>query len=74
LFAFYVIVDYVANGTGLRGWPSLMGAILFLGGVQLVTLGIVAEYIWRISEESKGRPLYLVRERFGIDAPAQHET
>jgi glycosyltransferase involved in cell wall biosynthesis len=62
----YVILDHVIVGTDLKGWPSLMAAILFLGGVQLLTLGIVSEYIWRISEESKGRPLYIVRERLGV--------
>jgi polyisoprenyl-phosphate glycosyltransferase len=66
-FGIYVVIDYVAQGTALRGWPSLMAAILFLGGIQLLTLGIVGEYIWRISEESKGRPLYLVRERVGTE-------
>jgi dolichol-phosphate mannosyltransferase len=66
-FGIYVIVDYAINGTALRGWPSLMAGILFFGGVQLLTLGVVAEYIWRISEESKRRPLYLLRERLGLD-------
>jgi dolichol-phosphate mannosyltransferase len=66
-FGVYVVIDYFINGTGLRGWPSLMAGILFFGGVQLLTIGIVAEYIWRISEESKGRPLYLVRAQVGMD-------
>ncbi len=63
---FYVIADHFAAGGNLRGWPSLMTVILFLGGVQLLTLGILGEYIWRISEESRQRPLYLVREKLGI--------
>ena len=71
LFGVYVLVDYLASGTALRGWPSLMGAILFLGGLQLAAIGIVAEYIWRISEETKRRPLYLVRERLGVDVPRE---
>jgi glycosyltransferase involved in cell wall biosynthesis len=65
-FALYVIAEHFVVSSNLRGWPSLMAAILFLGGVQLLTLGVVGEYIWRISEESKRRPLYLVRERLGI--------
>jgi glycosyltransferase involved in cell wall biosynthesis len=69
LFVIYVILDYAIAGTALRGWPSLMAAILFLGGVQLVTLGVIGEYVWRIAEESKRRPLYLVRERIGVDEP-----
>jgi glycosyltransferase involved in cell wall biosynthesis len=69
LFAIYVMIDFFVSGTALRGWPSLMAAILLLGGVQLLTLGIVGEYIWRISEESKRRPLYLVRDRLGVEEP-----
>jgi polyisoprenyl-phosphate glycosyltransferase len=73
LFGIYVIVDYVANGTALKGWPSLMLAILFLGGVQLLTLGIVAEYIWRVSEESKSRPLYIARDTIRIELRSAHD-
>jgi len=67
-FGVYVIIDYLVAGTELRGWPSLMAAILFLGGAQLVTLGVIGEYVWRTSEESKRRPLYLVREGIGLPA------
>jgi glycosyltransferase involved in cell wall biosynthesis len=73
-FGFYVIAEHFDVGNNLKGWPSLMAAILFLGGVQLLTLGIVGEYIWRISEESKERPLYLVRDKLGIVGEADDET
>jgi glycosyltransferase involved in cell wall biosynthesis len=49
------------------GWATLLIAVLFLGGVQLVSLGIIGEYIARIYGEVKERPLYLVRERIGFD-------
>jgi dolichol-phosphate mannosyltransferase len=65
-FGIYIVIDYLAAGTELRGWPSLMAAILFLGGAQLITLGVLGEYLWRTSEESKRRPLYLVREGIGL--------
>jgi glycosyltransferase involved in cell wall biosynthesis len=48
------------------GWATLLIAVLFLGGVQLVSLGIIGEYIARIYGEVKERPLYLVRERIGF--------
>jgi polyisoprenyl-phosphate glycosyltransferase len=53
--------------TGLvKGWTSTMIAIYFIGGVQLVCMGIIGEYVGRIYGESKRRPLYVVRERWGF--------
>jgi polyisoprenyl-phosphate glycosyltransferase len=49
------------------GWASLMTAVLFIGGVQLFTIGILGEYISRIFDEVKERPLYLIREKIGFE-------
>ena len=53
-----------------RGWASLFVAVLFMGGVQLLSLGVMGEYLGRIYTEVKRRPLYAVQERLGFDAGA----
>ena len=65
-----VVVVYLRlrHSFDLPGWASLMVILLFLGGIQLVTIGIVGEYIARIYEEVKFRPLYLVARRLGFSA------
>ena len=52
----------------VRGWTSTVIAIWFVGGVQLICMGIIGEYVGRIYGESKHRPLYVVRERMGFEA------
>jgi len=60
-----VVFQTVVLGKSVPGYPSLMVAILFLGGVQLLSLGVIGEYLSRMFLEVKSRPLYLVRERLG---------
>ena len=57
-----VIVKTLLFGNSVAGYPSLMTVILFLGGVQLMTLGVIGEYLGRIFNETKRRPLYLVEQ------------
>lgn len=70
LFAFiymiYVIVKALLYGDPVSGFPTLLSVMLFLGGIQLLALGIIGEYIGRIFHETKGRPVYLVREYNGM--------
>lgn len=57
-----------------RGWASLFVAVLFMGGVQLLTLGVMGEYLGRIYTEVKRRPLYAVEARLGFAAGDEHSS
>ena len=58
-------------GADLPGYTSIMAAILFLGGLQLVALGLIGEYLGRMHAETKGRPLYVVSDLVGLDGDAR---
>jgi glycosyltransferase involved in cell wall biosynthesis len=64
-FALFLIVRTLISGVQVPGYASLMVAVLFLGGLQLLSLGILGEYVGRIMIETKNRPLYVVREQVG---------
>ena len=61
VYSIYVLIMY-ARGNTITGWASMMLVILFLGGIQLLSLGIIGEYIAGIFNETKKRPLYFIRE------------
>ncbi|MBD2091032.1 glycosyltransferase family 2 protein [Microcoleus sp. FACHB-1515] len=67
VYGTFLIIRTLILGADVPGFASIMVAVLFLGGVQLITLGILGEYLGRVYEEVKGRPLYLVRDRYGLD-------
>lgn len=73
VFAFFYGVFIIAfkllHGIAVPGYASLMAAVLFLGGIQLLTLGILGEYIGRIYDEVKQRPLYVIHKTYGFDNP-----
>lgn len=62
VYIIVIILQTIFSDSHLGGWPSTMAVILFLGGVQLISLGIIGEYIGRIFIETKNRPLYLIEE------------
>jgi glycosyltransferase involved in cell wall biosynthesis len=66
------VVERLMGVEGLvKGWASVLVAILFIGGVQLICMGIIGEYVGRIYGESKRRPLYVLRERLGFESAPQ---
>lgn len=66
LYGLFLLLKTLIFGIDLPGYASTIVTILFLGGIQLITLGVIGEYIARIYEEVKGRPLYLIRETYGF--------
>lgn len=66
-YAAFLIVRTLILGVDVPGYASLMVVVLFMGGINLLTLGIIGEYLGRAYMEVKGRPLYLVRESHGFD-------
>lgn len=70
VYGIYLVGKTLWLGVDLPGYASTITLVLFLGGLQLLSLGVVGEYIARIYDEVKGRPLYVVRARYGIGPPA----
>ncbi|MBL8445825.1 MAG: glycosyltransferase family 2 protein [Zoogloeaceae bacterium] len=71
LYGSFLVLRTIVMGRDVPGYASIMVAILFLSGIQLISLGVLGEYIGRIFTEVKGRPLFLVAERvgFGMEEP-----
>jgi polyisoprenyl-phosphate glycosyltransferase len=67
LYAIVLAIRKIFHDVDVPGYTSLMVVLLFLGGIQLITLGILGEYMGRVYNEVKGRPLYVVRELHGFD-------
>ncbi len=66
---YVIIVDYLIVGTGVPGYATLVSLVLLFGGIEMVVLGIMGDYMARDYIEEKRRPLYIVRERIESDMP-----
>jgi dolichol-phosphate mannosyltransferase len=62
-YAILVAVRALLYGSAVQGWPALMCVVLIVGGVQLVMLGVLGEYLWRTFDETRGRPRYIIEKR-----------
>ncbi|MEK7778856.1 MAG: glycosyltransferase family 2 protein [Pseudomonadota bacterium] len=65
VYGCWIVLKTLMLGVDVPGYASLLTAILFLGGIQLMGIGVLGEYIGRIYSESKQRPIYIVRQRYG---------
>ncbi|WP_038002431.1 glycosyltransferase family 2 protein [Syntrophorhabdus aromaticivorans] len=64
LYSVSIFFSWLRGGTPFSGWAPIMIVILFVGGLIMVMLGVIGEYVWRINEEVRKRPNYVVRDRF----------
>ena len=69
VYAFFLVLRVFIYGRDVPGYASIIVAILFFGGVQLISVGVLGEYIGRIFRETKGRPIYIVKRTYGLDDP-----
>ena len=66
-YAAWLIVRTTLYGIDTPGYASLMVAVLFFGGLQLISLGVLGEYVGRVLVEAKARPIYVVRQTIGME-------
>jgi dolichol-phosphate mannosyltransferase len=64
VYSVTVVISWMAGDTPFTGWAPLMIVILFVGGLIMIMLGVIGEYVWRINEEVRKRPNYVVRDKY----------
>ena len=68
IFMFYIVIKTLLMGIDVPGYASMISIVLFLGGIQFITLGVIGEYIGRIFTEVKSRPIYIIEETISASA------
>jgi glycosyltransferase involved in cell wall biosynthesis len=66
LYIIYAVYIRLFTNRAIEGWASVLVAVLFIGGIQLIFLGIIGEYLARVYEEAKQRPLYIISKKIGL--------
>lgn len=66
LFALFILVEALVFGINVPGFPTLVISVMFFAGIQLISLGVIGEYLGRVYEEVKGRPLFVVAHEIGL--------
>lgn len=64
LYSISIVISWLQGETPFSGWAPIMIAILLVGGLLMVMLGVIGEYVWRINEEVRKRPNYVIRDKF----------
>lgn len=74
MFGIWIVIKTLFLGSAVEGYPSLMAMITFLGGVQLLTIGLLGEYVGKVYLEAKQRPLYVIRDVIGAQQAVNETT
>jgi polyisoprenyl-phosphate glycosyltransferase len=74
VYAAFIIIRTVVHGIDVPGYASLLAVTLFLGGIQLIGLGVLGEYLGRVYSEAKQRPIYIVRDSYEPSQAARREA
>src|SRR5687767_12535358 len=74
VYAAFIIMRTVIHGIDVPGYASLLAVTLFLGGIQLIGLGVLGEYLGRVYSEAKQRPIYIVRDSYDASTAARREA
>ena len=67
VYIIYALYIHFYTQQAVAGWTSVLVAVLFIGGIQLIFLGVIGEYLSRVYEETKARPLYIISRKTGFD-------
>src|SRR5215510_1179162 len=71
-YAGFIVAKKLAYGVPVQGWASLMVVLLVVSGFQLLMLGVIGEYLWRVADEVRGAPSFVVHARLGIEDQDRH--